>query len=310
MNNTLCTTTVTAALLAAAAAAADPTPTPISKVACLRKMALDLTNSAPSDEDLAALASGTPLSAFADQYLATPAFAKIVFDVYRGAFPPTGGVPDTADKEEPARIARHLVVNNLDYRDLVVGNYTVDAAGNTVPAKGVASGVLTTQSYMSAFTGLEYRNWAGHVLKGLAGIELTAVSDLPTGVDSSRGGLAANPACAGCHANPLYGVDNVASFHDCYDDKGLPVAGCTPPGSTTFLGQSGASITDLGRILADSVEWRAQAVQSIYRMFWGRGIGQNETSFYRKAERAWLSAEFKPHALIKQIVLAPEYCAR
>lgn len=299
-----------AALLASAAAFADPVPTKISDIACLRKIALDLTNSAPSEEDLAALAEGTSLETFVDKYLASPAFAQVVFDVYRGAFPPTAKVPDNADKEEPARIARHLVVNNLDYRDMVVGNYTVDATGKVVPATGVASGILTTQTYLSAYSGIEFRNWSGQVLKGLAGIVLQPVSEIPVGVDASRGGLASNPACASCHVSPLYGVDNVASFHDCYDDKGLPIAGCTPGAPKTFLGKSGASITELGQILAESVEWRAQAVQTFYRLLWGRGIGKNETSFYRRAEKAWLSAEFKPHALIKDIILSPQYCAR
>lgn len=296
-------------LLASTAAFAAPTPTPISDVACLRKMALDLTNSAPSDEDLAALASGTPLSTFADKYIASPAFAQVMFDVFRGSFPPTAKVPDGADKEEPARIARRLVVNDLDYRELVTGNYTVDASGNMVPAKGVASGILTTQSYLSAYTGIEYRNWSGQVLKGLAGIFLTPVSQIPPGTDATRGGLASNPACAGCHTNPLHGVDNVASFHDCYDEKGLPLANCTP-GTTSFLGKSGSTIADLGQILAESVEWRAQAIQNFHRVFWGRTIGKNETSFYRREEKALMDAGFKPQALIKQTVLSPEYCAR
>lgn len=309
MNNALYTTTVTAVLLAATAASADPTPTPISQVACLRKIALDLTNSGPSDDDLAALASGTPLSTFVDKYLASPAFAQVMFDVFRGMLPPTAKVPGNADKEEPARIVRHLVVDNADYRDMVSGNYTVDASFKVVPAKGTASGILTTQTYLSAYTGIEYRNWSGQVLKGLAGIVLTPVSEIPPGTDASRGGLANNPACAGCHTSPLYGVDHVASFHDCYDDQGLAVAGCTP-GSTTFLGQTGSTITDLGQILAQSVEWRAQAIQSFHRMFWGRGIGKNETSLYRDEEKAFLEAGYQPQALIKKIVLSSTYCAR
>lgn len=309
MHRSLSAFTITAAVLGSTLAFADPKPTPISKVACLRKMALDLTNGAPSAEDLAQLEAGAPLSDFVDKYLASPAFAQIVFDMYRSAFPPTAKVPDGADREEPARIARHLVVNNLDYRDIVAGNFTVDSAGKVVPAPGVASGILTTQTYMSAYTGIENRNWSGQVLKGLAGVVLTPVSEIPPGTDASRGGLAANPACASCHTNPLYGVDNVASFHDCYDDKGLAIAACTN-NSTSFLGKPGSTIADLGKILAESVEWRAQAVQTFHRFFWGRSIGQNETSQYFKAEQAWMEAEFKPHALIRQTVLSPAYCSR
>jgi len=309
MYKSLSVYTVAATMLASTAAYSDPRPKPISKVACLRKMALDLTNLAPSTEDLEQLESGTPLSDFADKYLATAAFAQIIFDVYRSAFAPTAKVPDDADREEPARIARHLVVNDLDYRDMIVGNFTVDAAGTVKPAAGVASGILTTQSYMSAYTGIENRNWSGQVLRGLAGVVLTPVSEIPPGTDASRGGLAANPACASCHTNPLFGVDNVASFHDCYDDKGLPMAGCTN-GSTSFLGKPGSTITDLGKILVESIEWRAQAIQFFHRYFWGRPIAKNETALYFKAEKAWMDAGFKPHALIRETVLSPAYCSR
>jgi len=296
------TSTVTAAF-------ADSTPTRISPVACLRKLAMDLTNQAPSDDDFAALAAGKPLSEFADQYIATAAFSQKIFDFFRGTYSPTDLVPDTADKEEPARIARHVVVSNGDLRDMVAGNYTVDAAGNVVPGTGVKSGILTTQTYLSAYTGNLFRNWSGQVIKGLAGTVLTPVSEVPDGVDSSRNGLAANPACASCHTNSLHGVDKVAAFHDCYSVAGLPIAGCTPT-PTTFLGKPGSTITDLGQILAESVEWRAASIQDFYRIFWGRGIGKNETSYYRSAEKALLDAGYKPQELVKHIVLAPEYCSR
>lgn len=290
-------------------AGASSTTAPISRIACLRKLAMDLTNVAPSDEDFAALAAGKSLNEFVDQYMATPAFSKIIFNVFRTAFAPTELVPDDADKEEPARIARHLVVSNGDFRDIVIGSYTVDPNDRVVPAAN-AAGVLTTRSYLSAYTGAEFRNWSGQVLKGLAGIVLIPVTEIPADIDASPAGLAANPACAGCHTNPVSGVDNVASFHECYDNDGLPVAKCTPSGTKSFLGQQGATISDLGRILADSVEWRAKAIQDFHRIFWGRGIGKNETSFYHREEAAWIEADYQPQALIKSIVLSPEYCSR
>lgn len=90
-------------------------------------------------------------------------------------------------------------------------------------------------------------------------------------------------------------VDNVAAFHECYDIQGLAVPGCACSGPKSFLGKTGSTITDLGQILADSVEWRAKAIQDFYRIFWGRGIGKNETSFYRAAELL-LHSEFTAHS--------------
>lgn len=289
---------------------AEPTPEALSPVACLRKIALDLTDHAPSEADLAALNSGTPLENFVDQYLETPEFKTIMFDTFRGKFPPTLLVPEDADREEPARIAHRAVVNNIDFREVVTGKYTV-AKDGTVAAStsGDVAGVLSTQTYLSAYSGIENRNWAGQLLTGLTGVLLMAISEIPEGIDSSPSGLAANPACAGCHANPLHGVDYVAAFHSCYDVKGLFIEGCVPK-ETEFLGKKGTTLADLGAILASSPEWRAETIQSFHRLFWGRDIARNETPLYRRAERAWVEDGYRPHALIKHTVLSPEYCSR
>src|SRR4029079_12165310 len=124
-----------------------------------------------------------------------------------------------------------------------------------------AAGVLTTQSYLSAYTGVMYRNWAGQLLRGMAGLTLAPVTVIPAGQDASREGLAANPVCAGCHVHPVHGVDFAAAFHDCHDVNGLPIAGCTQT-DRSFLGQTGRTLPDLGKILSSSVEWRATMIQT------------------------------------------------
>jgi hypothetical protein len=307
---TLCASLVIAAwLVPSIARAADPEP--ISNVACLRKMALDLTDRGPSAQEVADLTSGAKsLDAFADGYLASPQFSQVAFDWFRATFAPTIKVPASADVEEPARIARYLVTNDRDFRELVTGGYTVTASGQTTTLGADAAGILTTQNYMSAYSGVQNRNWAGQLLRGMAGIVLMAVSTVPPGTDASRSGIAANPACAGCHTNPIYGVDHAAAFRDCYDTSGLRIAGCAQANVLEFLGESGQTMPDLGRILAGSVEWRAKMIQSFYERLMGRQIGQNEIPEYRASETAWLAAGYRPKELVKQIVRSTSYCSR
>src|SRR5215468_3988713 len=127
--------TVLAAALLVSEASSAAEPQPISPVACLRKMSLDLTNKGPSAQDIADLKSGAKsLDALADVYLASSRFNDIVFDWFRGWFAPTPKVPAGADIDEPARIARFLVANDLDFRDMVTATYTVDAAGSKAAA--------------------------------------------------------------------------------------------------------------------------------------------------------------------------------
>lgn len=289
----------------------DTSTQAISPVACLRKAALDLTEKAPSLEDIDSVKAGTKsLGEIVDGYMSSPAFAEVVRHWFLNKFEPTSLVPDTADKEEPARIARYLVTNDIDFRQLVTADYTVGADGAKKSVGPTAAGILSTQTYLSAYTGLENRNWGGQIIKGLAGIVLAPISEVPEGIDTSKSGLAGNPVCAGCHVNPLYGVDYAASFHDCYDDKGLPIAGCARQSDSQLLGQTGRTLADLGKILAGSIEWRATMIQTFYTHLGARPIGKNETSQYRDYEQAWIAADYKPKALIKQIVTSPHYCSR
>lgn len=283
----------------------------ISDVACLRKAALDLTETGPSAQDVADIKSGAKsLDQVVDGYLSSPAFSDVARRWFLDKFEPTSKVPATADKEEPARIAQYLLTNDIDFRELVTADYTVDANGAKKTLGPSAAGILSTQTYLSAYGGLENRNWGGQIIRGLAGIVLVPVSEIPEGIDSSKAGLAANPVCAGCHVNPLYGIDYAASFHDCYDDQGLPIPGCSRQSDSQLLGQTGRTLADLGKILAGSAEWRATMIQTIYTQLGGRPIAKNETSQYRDYEEAWLAAEYKPKALIKQIVTSPQYCSR
>ena len=135
--------------LAAVPALAVPTattPQPISDVACLRKMSLDLAHRGPTAAELDKVKTqGTTLGQMADAYLSSPEFSGVVFDWYRREFPPTSVTPAGIDTEEPARIARHIVVNDLDFREVMTGNYTVGTDGVASMQVGrPAAGVLST----------------------------------------------------------------------------------------------------------------------------------------------------------------------
>jgi hypothetical protein len=286
-------------------------PKAISPLACLRKAALDLVERAPSPQEIDAVRTGAKsIGDVVDNYLSAPEFSEVVFHWFLQTFEPTTLVPATADKEEPARIAQYVVTKDLDFRQLVTADYTVGTDREKKAAGADAAGVLSTQAYLSAYSGLENRNWAGRLLRVLMGTVLVPVTEVPEGIDSSKTGLASNPACAGCHTNPIYGVDYAAAFHDCYDNKGLPIAGCVRQTDSLFLGQSGRSLADLGKILAASPEWRAAMIQAFYTNLGGRPMGKNETSQYFDYEEAWVAADYRPKALIKQIATSSYYCSR
>ncbi len=288
------------------------TPQPIAKLQCARKMALDLTHQSPSLEDLQALDSGnTTLDELAEKYLASPEFAKVSFDWMRSEFPPTSTTTAETDIEEPARIMHHVLMADKDWREIMTATYSVDASGNEVPITDrPAAGIISTKYSLQSTVGSFRRNWAGRFERQFVGITLVAVT-LPPGdmSDVSPDGLAANPNCAGCHVHPTYGIDPLAKFAECYDETGARKAGCVDPEST-FLLKTGAGLADLGRITANTNEFKSQGVNFFFKRLFGRDLAKSEAGFYSEAATAFTASGYQARALIKFLVTSEAYCSR
>jgi hypothetical protein len=288
------------------------TPQPIAKLQCLRKMALDLTHTSPTLEDLQALDSGnTTLEELAEKYLASPEFKKVSFDWMRSEFPPTALTTMDTDIEEPARLMHHVLMNDRDWREIMTATYTVDAGGNELPITDrPAAGILSTKYSLQSTVGSFRRNWAGRFERQFVGITLVAVT-LPPGdmTDVSPDGLASNPNCAGCHVHPTYGIDPLAKFADCYDENGERKAGCVDPEST-FLLQTGKGLPDLGRITANTNEFKSQGVDFFFKRLFGRDLAKSEAGFYSDAAAAFTASGWQARALIKHLVTSEAYCSR
>ncbi len=300
--------------LAGTCAFAAPTntaPEPLSDVACLRKMALDLTHRGPTAAELERVKSKTAtLAQMADNYLASPEFSAVAFDWYRREFPPTSISPAGIDTEEPARIVRYIIVNDLDFREVMTGNYTVGVDGvKSMQVGKPAAGVLSTQHYMSSALGLLRRVWAGRFERQWTGIALAAAIIPPGPIDITREGLANNPACAGCHVHPIYGIDALARFADCWKDDGTYDSACTPPESV-FLTRTGTGLPELGKLMVGSKEWKSQIVNFYFKVFFGRGLATSESAYYLSAAQAFETSGFRAKALIKHLITSPAYCAR
>jgi len=291
-------------------------PEQISDVLCLRKLALDLTHRGPTEEELARIKSGeTTLAQMADQYLSSAEFTDVVTTWYRPQFPPTGISPEGVDIFEPSRIAQYIVVNNRDYRELLTGTYTVTPEGTVVDVVDrPAAGVLSTPHYMSAYVGSYRRNWAGHFLKEWTGIQLEAIT-LPPDVDPNNldpQNLITDPLCSGCHGSAIYGIDYLAPFSFCYQEDGSYDSTCdeSQKAQGKFLTAEGAGLPQLGTIVANSKEFRAQTANLFSWQLFGRQFAKQETDLYVSAARAFVDSGYSAKALVKHLVTSPHYCAR
>jgi len=284
-------------------------PSPIETSACLRKLSLDLTLRPPTAEQINAVQSGKrTLGELADMYLNSPEFAGVVFDWYREKFPPTDRTSKSIDVEEPARIAKFIVVNDRDYREILKGTYTVTANGQMQSRTGSSAGVISTAHYMSAYSGSFKRNWSGHYLKEWTGIVLEAVS-VPDGTDISPAGIAKNKACANCHVHPIYGVDHLARFALCYADDGTYKADCAEQ-QGMFLTQTGKGLAELAAITADTHDFKAESVNFFFEKLYGRRMVKEEADYYTKAAQVFADSGYKVKALLKFLVTSQGYCSR
>jgi len=285
-------------------------PEPIDEALCLRKMALDLAHRGPTAEELARLEAGSSsLADFADEYLSSEEFESVVANWYRAKFPPTGITPEGTDIAEPVRIATHIILSDMDYRNILTGTFTITPEGEMVEVSDrPAAGVLSTKHYMSAFSGSFRRNWAGHFLGEWGGIQLEAVS-LPPDVnedDLAPANLLENPACAGCHGDAVWGVDHLAGFAQCYEPDGSYRGGeC----SGNWLTEAGSDLQDLGRITATSKRFKAQTVNFFFEKLFGRHIAVQEADYYISAQAALAGSGFNARQLLKFMVTSDAYCA-
>lgn len=286
------------------------TPEAIAPELCLRKMSLDLTHRGPSEDELSRLVAGTStLDDLADEYLNSTEFEDVVTSWYRAKFPPTDLNPEGTDVMEPVRIASHVVLADMDYRNIVNGTFTITPEGELVEVTDKpAAGVLSTQHYMSAYSGSFRRNWAGRFLGEWADVRLEAVS-LPPDLDEADlapTSLLENPNCSGCHGDEVWGVDYLAGFAQCYEPDGTYRGGDC---SGTWLTEAGTGLQDLGRITGDSKRFKAHTVNFFFEKLFGRHIAVEESDFYLYAQVSLVDSGYNARALIKHMVLSDEYCA-
>ena len=284
----------------------------LSDAECLRKASLIVRNQGLTDEDLAQLDSGASLTTLIEGYLASEEFKEVVFDWYRGEYPTTQLTTDETDIEEPARIAAYIVNEGRDYRELVTGDYTVNAEGEAIVVEGQpAAGVLTTNHNMSAYVGAFRRQWSGHMIAQWSPYILEAVSLPPASEDSdvSPDTLAGNPGCAGCHVDPVVGVDNIATFATCYDDLGQYIPDCEEVPST-FLDKEGSGLQDFGQILAGSNEFKAVTINFFFRKLTGRQLAFDEGDFYARVASEFAENDYDAKELLKSMLVSEEFCSR
>jgi hypothetical protein len=179
---------------------------------CATRVSIALRGLSP---DSALLTSANPQSKVAE-YLNSTEFQERFARFINATMNVEAGA--TSEQDSAYHLARYLLVNNRPWRELFVGPYNV--ALNTTSGQVE---VTTTDDGLGYFRSPAWvRRYAGNepngvkivtayrMMNNVIGLELKAAVNNAEGDISAEGRKA--PACAGCHYNTAFALDNAAKI--------------------------------------------------------------------------------------------------
>ena len=225
-----------------------------------------------------ALASATPQTYF-DTLVATPAFQERFSRYINSQFNRTPGAAPTEDASY--YMTKYVLQNGKPWSDMFVGPYDVvpvnaqqpnGEAMVTTNADGL--GYFRSKAWSFRYAGNESAGirivTAYRMMQNTIGLKLTATTNAP-GVDITAQGRK-SAQCAGCHYNPWFALDNVASVLGTRTGTG-PTTVFTPStkGPQQILG--GVTIADdkdLANALVGDESFNVNACRLAYGYLYGR----------------------------------------
>lgn len=310
-------------LFSACESAPEPGATlePLSSREQLIRLSMDLRGTHPTEDELRAIEASPELyDAFVDRYLQTPQFLDRMMEVFNQAFqtrtgdtyydPADAGMEGVDERalakavgDEPLRLIRHIIENDLPYSEVVQAPYTMsnellsawwdidypsDAVGwqagqyrDQRPAAGVLSMTTFWQRYPSA-GGNANRHRANAISRVLLCddflsrpivLNRTAIDQL---MQDPEMAIRDNSGCQACHSSldPL-AANVFGFFREDNDDESL-AAGRTYYGenelawknyagrSPSYFGRPTANIPELGAAIAEDPRFVQCAVRTVF----------------------------------------------
>lgn len=256
-----------------------------------------------------------------------------------------GGTTNGINYSEPANLATYLIVNNMDYRQLLLADYCIDDSFAKVQCSSFSSesqsqmyaaGALTTQGFLEkwqsafnfrrtskAFKAFACRAYPDEVDTGLAPEQLSTTVKQFNCTDCV-------PKCYDCHRN----MNSRASLFYAFDRKGkfntspnpnpqageitvtdtgvastvadLLVSGAKP----IFQGYELANLKDYGSRLAESEEFSKCTTQRIVGRLFGLPADKDLPPDLEHFYRGLKEDNFKVKDFILRVATSPEFLGR
>ncbi|MDQ3301020.1 MAG: hypothetical protein M3619_30955 [Myxococcota bacterium] len=291
----------------------ETTPEEEARLRCASRLSLSMTGRSASTE---LLTSPDP-QARVDALLADDAFVEQFARFINSKLNDDPGEMPAADATY--FLARHVLVNNLPWRELFDGKFRVEtipaADGNPAMTRVVADpnglGYFRSRAWMIRYAGNEpagYRlNSAFRIQQNIIGLDVGAVTSAPEVDISATGRMAA--ACKGCHYDSYFALDKVAKVLSRRQGPDDAITFVPPDeGPQTILGgKTIANDAELVTALVESTDHKFQTCRLAFEFLYGRPEATCEALLFDKCIDAY-TATGDIRAAVKSIAQDPGYC--
>ncbi|MBX7097438.1 MAG: hypothetical protein K1X89_06990 [Myxococcaceae bacterium] len=307
-------------VLAAAGASAQSDGGVEARERCARRIAGALLGTGPDTTLLNAANPQSlvasilaPAAVLADGGVPTTPFQEKFSRYINATFNSVPGMVPAEDA--PYALTKYVLQNGLPWKDLFVGPYKVNpGVDSTVPAVVVTDstglGYFRSRTWMVRYAGNEtagYRLVAAYrMVNNVLGVKLTAAQNTG-GIDTAT--RASNPACQGCHFDPVFGLDLVAKVLSKRVGTGSSMTFSAPTDGPQVLlgGQTISNDAQLINAMVASTDFRFRACRLAAGFLYGRPEYQCEGAIFDRCMTSF-AATGKITDAIAAIAQDPSFC--
>jgi hypothetical protein len=290
-------------------ASAGPASDPGGKARCATRVKASLTGTAATDVELQA----NDPQASVDAILKSDPFIELFSRFLNAEMNPAPGM--TSAEDATYHLAKHVLKNDLPYKDLFVGKFNVSAPKDqpnnvTVAIDPMGLGYFRSRAWQVRYAGNESAGikivTAYRLMQNLTGLKLTAVQNAD-GVDISATGRQAG-VCAKCHYQGWSALDKVASILTVR--KGAGEMMTFEPKTADKIDVDGKSVSDdetLVNRLLESEEFGFNVCRMTFKFLYGRPENTCESKVFDSCMTTF-KATGKVQSAIAVVAKDPGFC--
>jgi hypothetical protein len=261
----------------------------------------------------AAQRSSTTPQAAVDSMLGDARFQERFASFVNAQF---NGNPGMTPQEDSAYwLAKYVLQNNRPWKEMFIGGYNVDVDSTgknvVVTADPNGLGYFRSKPWLIRYEGNELAgvkiSTAYRIMQNVIGLQLVP-STAGTGADRSATGRQAAP-CNGCHYDPWFALDHVASILTVRQGAGATTT-FLPPAQPSANILGGLTIHDDGELvhaLVDNDAFKVNACRLAFKFLYGRTENACEGALFDECVDA-LASRGTMQAALSAVATDPSFC--